>query len=226
VSLLIVAVIGYLIGTISFTRLIGRFVLPGEDLSETEYQIPESDETWIYRGVSASSVVERAGWKAGLAVVILDALKGLVPTLALLIAFPDSPAYAVGAAAVLVGHVWPVWFRFEGGRGQSVLIGALIAIDVFSLPVAILAGAALGIVVFTSVYMARNMWPVPLIAWFWWSAGISADFWFAVIANVVYWVASRSDIVEALRVRRLRGISDMSYPDRLRHAWRAFFSED
>ena len=225
-SLLIVAVIGYLIGTISFTRLIGRFVLPGEDLSETEYQIPESDETWIYRGVSASSVVERAGWKAGLAVVILDALKGLVPTLALLIAFPDSPAYAVGAAAVLVGHVWPVWFRFEGGRGQSVLIGALIAIDVFSLPVAILAGAALGIVVFTSVYMARNMWPVPLIAWFWWSAGISADFWFAVIANVVYWVASRSDIVEALRVRRLRGISDMSYPDRLRHAWRAFFSED
>ena len=225
-SLLTVAVIGYLIGTISFTRLIGRLVLPGEDLSETEYQIPESDETWIYRGVSASSVVERAGWKAGLAVVILDALKGLVPTLALLIAFPDSPAYAVGAAAVLVGHVWPVWFRFEGGRGQSVLIGALIAIDVFSLPVAILAGAALGIVVFTSVYMARNMWPVPLIAWFWWSAGISADFWFAVIANVVYWVASRSDIVEALRVRRLRGISDMSYPDRLRHAWRAFFSED
>lgn len=225
-SLLIVAVIGYLIGTISFTRLIGRFALPGEDLSETEYQIPESDETWTYRGVSASSVVERAGWKWGLAVVILDGLKGLLPTLVLLVAFPDSPAYAVGAAAVIVGHVWPVWWRFEGGRGQSVLIGALIPIDVLSLPVAILVGAALGIVVFTSVYMARNMWPLPLIAWFWWSDGISANFWFAVVANVVYWMASRSDVDEALRVRRFRGISAMSYPDRLRHVWRAFFSED
>jgi glycerol-3-phosphate acyltransferase PlsY len=126
----------------------------------------------------------------------------------------------------MVGHVWPVWWGFEGGRGQAVLVGALIAIDAVAVPVAMLSGAVLGLLVFTSVYMARNMWPLPLIPWFWWRDGIGTNLWFAMAVNVVYWVASRSDVAEELRVRKLRGISELSYPNRLRHAWRAFFTED
>jgi glycerol-3-phosphate acyltransferase PlsY len=225
-SLLLVAVGGYLIGTISFTRLIGRRILPGEDLSETEYAIPGSEETTIYRGVSASTIVERSGWKWGLTVAVLDGLKALIPTLVLLIGYPHSAAYAVAPVAVMVGHVWPVWWGFEGGRGQAVLVGALIAIDAVAVPVAMLSGAVLGLLVFTSVYMARNMWPLPLIPWFWWRDGIGTNLWFAMAVNVVYWVASRSDVAEELRVRKLRGISELSYPNRLRHAWRAFFTED
>lgn len=225
-NLWLVAVGGYLIGTISFTRLIGRRVLPGEDLSETEYAIPGSDETTTYHGVSASTIIERSGWKWGLTVAVLDGLKALIPTLVLLLAYPESAAYAVAAAAVMVGHVWPVWWRFEGGRGQAVLLGALLAIDVVAIPFAIVAGAILGVLVFTSVYMARNMWPLPLIAWFWWRDGIGANLWFAIAVNVVYWVASRSDVAEELRVRKIRGISGQSYSSRLRHAWHAFFTED
>jgi len=226
VNLFLVAVGGYLIGTISFTRLIGHRILPGEDLSETEYAIPQSDETMTYHGVSASTIIERSGWKWGLTVAVLDGLKALIPTLVLLIGYPDSAAYAVGAVAVMVGHVWPVWWRFEGGRGQAVLLGALIAIDVVAIPAAFVAGTVVGLVLFTSVYMARNMWPLPLIPWFWGRDGIGANFWFAVAVNVVYWIASRGDVDEELRVRKIRGISELSYPNRLRHAWRAFFTED
>ena len=225
-NLLLVAVGGYLVGTISFARLIGRRILPGEDLSETEYAIPDSDETTTYRGVSASSIIERSGWKWGLAVAVLDGLKALIPTLVLLVAYPDSAAYAVAAVAVMAGHVWPVWWRFEGGRGQAVLIGALVAIDAVAIPAAILAGAVLGLVGFTSVYMARNMWPLPLIPWFWWRDGIGTNVWFAVAVNLIYWLASRSDVAEEIRVRKIRGISGRSYPSRLRHAWDAFFTED
>ena len=225
-NLFLVAVGGYLIGTISFARLIGRRILPGEDLSETEYAIPDCDETTTYRGVSSSSIIERSGWKWGLAVAVLEGLKALIPTLVLLVAYPASAAYAVAAVAVMAGHVWPVWWRFEGGRGQAVLIGALVAIDAVAIPAAIVAGAVLGLVGFTSVYMARNMWPLPLIPWFWWRDGIGTNFWFAVAVNVIYWLASRSDVAEEIRVRKIRGISGQSYPSRLRHAWHAFFAED
>ena len=60
--------------------------------------------------------------------------KALIPTLVLLIVYPDSAAYAVAAVAVMVGHVWPVWWRFEGGRGQAVLLGASVAIHVVAHP--------------------------------------------------------------------------------------------
>jgi glycerol-3-phosphate acyltransferase PlsY len=225
-NLLFVAIAGYLIGTMSFTRLIGRYVLPGEDLSKTEYAIPDSDETWTYHGVSASTVIEKSGWKWGLTVAVLDGLKAFIPTLALLIAYPESPAYAIAAVSVMVGHVWPAWWQFKGGRGQAVLIGAVVVIDPVAIPVAVVAGAVLGLVGFTSVYMARNMGPFLAIPWFWWQEGIGTNFWFAIAVNVVYWAASRDDIVEDLRIRRIRGVSAMAYPNRLRNAWQGFLTED
>ena len=158
--------------------------------------------------------------------MILDGLKALVPVLILRLADPDGAGFAVMAAAVMVGHVWPIWWRFRGGRGQAVLLGALIVIDVLSIPVIILAGAAIGLLAFTSVYMARQIWPVPLTLWFWVVEGVGPEFWFAVAAGLVYVLASLGDFREEYRVRQIRGISEYSYWKRLRDAWRRFFRED
>lgn len=225
-SLLLIAVLGYLIGSISFARVIGRIAAPDVDLSETEYPIHGTDKTWTYRGVSASTITDRTNWKWGLAVVVLDALKALVPVLILLIADPDHPGFAVMAGAVMIGHVWPVWWRFRGGRGQSVLLGALIVIDVLSIPVGIVAGVIIGLIVFTSVYIARNMWPIPLIPWFWWTEGVGPEFWFAIVASVAYVLASRGDAVEEYRVRRLQGVAELSYWPRLRRTVVQLFTEE
>lgn len=220
------AVGGYLIGTVSFSRIAGRLRLRGQDLSSTEYAVPGSDAKWVYRGVSATSVLERAGWKWGLAVIILDAAKAFVPTLVLRLAYPDSNAYLVVAVAVIVGHVWPVWWRFVGGRGQSSLLGALLAIDVLALAVGAISGAVFGLVVFTSVYMARNMGPALLVPWFWLATGAGPRLWFAIAVNVVYWLAVRRDLVEEAGARRARGIAALPYSARLRQAWHDFFNED
>jgi glycerol-3-phosphate acyltransferase PlsY len=219
------ALAGYLIGTISFARIAGRLALPGVDLSVTEYAVPGFETTSVYRGVSASSVMERAGWKWGVSVIVLDALKAFIPTLAVRLAFPDSAAYLVVAVAVIIGHNWPVWWNFVGGRGQASLLGAMLAIDLLAIPVATIAGSVVGLVVFTSVYMARNMSPALLIPWFW-LTGDTEHVLFALAINVVYWFASRGDVAEELRIRRLRGIPDMSYPRKLRLAWHDFFTED
>lgn len=221
----LVALVGYLIGTISFARIAGRMALPGEDISVTEYPVPGEETTSTYRGVSASSVMERAGWKWGVSVIVLDALKAFIPTLVVRLAFPDSSAYLIVAVAVIVGHNWPVWWNFFGGRGQASMLGAMLAIDILAIPVAVLAGSVVGLVVFTSVYMARNMSPALLIPWFWFTSDIDHVL-FALAVNIAYWVASRGDVAEELRIRRLRGIPDLSYPQRLRLAWHDFFTED
>lgn len=225
ILIILAAFVGYLIGSMSFARLAARLALGGEDISITEYDVPGTETKWVYRGVSATSVMERAGWRWGVSVIALDALKAFAPTLALRLLFPDSKAYLVVAVAVMVGHVWPVWWRFVGGRGQSALLGALLAVDILAIPVSAVAGAVVGLTVFTSVYMARNMGPAFLVPWFAIAAGLP-EVLFALAVNIVYWTASHGDIAEELEARRARGISALPYLVRLRKAWADFFTED
>ncbi len=225
-SLVLIAMAGYLIGTISFSRIAARIALPGVDLSETDYAVPGTDETWTYRGVSATSVLERAGWKWGLAVIVLDALKAFIPTMATRVTTDELTASVVMAAAVIAGHIWPVWWRFVGGRGQSTMLGALLAIDVLAIPVGAIGGAVVGLVVFTSAYLARNMGPVVLIPWFLLAAGVGPQLWFAVAINVMYWIAVRGDVREEWRARNARGIREMGYRARLGRAWSDFLHDD
>ncbi len=225
-TLLAAAIVGgYLIGSISFARVASHYALSGADISVTEFDVAGTEEKWVYRGVSATSVMERAGWRWGVAVIVLDALKAFVPAMTLRLLFPDSDAYLVVAVAVMAGHVWPVWWRFVGGRGQSSLVGALLAIDVLAIPAAAIAGAVVGLVVFTSVYMARNMGPGLLIPWFAFVAGMPHVL-FAIAVNIIYWIASRGDLAEELSARSAQGIASLDYPTRLRKAWSGFFAED
>ena len=178
-----------------------------------------------YVGISASSVMKRAGWKWGVAVIVLDLAKALVPTLIVRILYPENSFHLVMAAAVMIGHVWPIWWRFLGGRGQATLLGGALAIDLLAIPVALLGSAVVGLVGFTSVYMARNMFPAIAIPWF----AVMADgahVWWAIVINVVYWVASRNDVRDDLRIRKAKGIPQLGYLPRLRRAWHDFLNED
>ena len=76
----------------------------------------------------------RSGSKAAAVLtLVLDALKGYVPV-ALVARF--GPAYGLGegtvamvALAAFLGHLWPVFFRFRGGKGVATAAGALLGID-------------------------------------------------------------------------------------------------
>ena len=70
-NFLLAAVVGYLMGTISPARLIGRRVSPGEDLSRTPFHLDDG-VTLEYSGVSATSVAMRKGPGPGCAGSILD----------------------------------------------------------------------------------------------------------------------------------------------------------
>jgi len=125
---IIAALAGYLVGSISFAAIVGRFVAPQADLWRTPISLPDGPEIEM-EAVSATSVRMRAGPRWGVVVSVLDIGKAALVTLVFLIAAPDEPAYLVAAAFVVVGHIWPIWHGFKGGYGISPMLGGVGVID-------------------------------------------------------------------------------------------------
>jgi glycerol-3-phosphate acyltransferase PlsY len=94
-------------------------------------------------GTGATNVSRRAGRKAGLVTLILDAAKGTAAVfLARWLAAPDfgiNWVVALVAIAVMLGHIFPVWLGFRGGKGVATGAGVFLALA----PLALLYGAAL-----------------------------------------------------------------------------------
>ncbi|MBL0088700.1 MAG: glycerol-3-phosphate 1-O-acyltransferase PlsY [Ideonella sp.] len=113
--------IAYLIGSLSFAVIVSRAM----GLSD-----PRS---YGSRNPGATNVLRSGSKAAAVLTLALDALKGYVPVvLALVLAprlgFDDFTIGFVGLAAFL-GHVWPVFFKFEGGKGVATAAGVLMALN-------------------------------------------------------------------------------------------------
>ena len=128
------ALAGYLVGAISFARIVGRRIAPDEDLSKNTLNLP-GDATIEYGGVSATSIAIRGGPKWGSFTGLLDMAKAFVPTLVVRLIWPDESYHLVVAVATIVGHNYPVYHRFKGGRGQTPIYGSLLAIDWIAVPI-------------------------------------------------------------------------------------------
>ena len=110
-SQILALAVGYLLGSIPFGLLLTRMSGRG-DLRD------------IGSGNIGATNVLRTGAK-GLAVLtlLLDAAKGAAAVLIAQTAWPDGVHYA--AAGALVGHLYPVWLKFRGGKGVATLLGVI-----------------------------------------------------------------------------------------------------
>jgi glycerol-3-phosphate acyltransferase PlsY len=111
--LVLVVIIAYLIGSIPFGYLIVRST-SGGDVRETGSG-----------GTGATNVTRRAGRAAGVFTLILDFLKGAVAVLIVAKLTPDETDWWIAAAAiaVIVGHIFPIWLAFRGGKGVATALG-------------------------------------------------------------------------------------------------------
>lgn len=116
-ALLIPFLTGYLLGSIPFGLLLTRVAGKG-------------DVRAIGSGNIGATNVVRAGGKAlGAATLVLDALKGAAAVWLAQHLFTGLPgATEAAAAGALIGHVYPVWLKFRGGKGVATLFGILIAL--------------------------------------------------------------------------------------------------
>jgi glycerol-3-phosphate acyltransferase PlsY len=104
--------VGYLLGSIPFGLLLTRLAGKG-DIRD------------IGSGNIGATNVLRTGAKGlAAATLILDAVKGAVAVIIAQRFWPDAITYA--AAGALVGHLYPVWLRFKGGKGVATLLGILV----------------------------------------------------------------------------------------------------
>jgi glycerol-3-phosphate acyltransferase PlsY len=93
--------------------------------------------------VGGTNALRSAGWKVGVAVTLLDIGKGALAVWAMLVFNPESAWLAGAMLAVVVGHCYPVFLKFRGGKGVAAGLGAFLVIA----PSSALAAIAVWVVV-------------------------------------------------------------------------------
>ena len=118
---LTVVVLAYLLGSLSFAVIVSKFM----GLSD-----PRS---YGSKNPGATNVLRSGNKKAAVLTLLFDAVKGCVPVAVLLqygaaYGLTEGVAAAAGLAAFL-GHLYPVFFKFEGGKGVATALGVLMGIS-------------------------------------------------------------------------------------------------
>ncbi len=127
---ILIAIISYLIGNISFAYILGKLF---EKKDVREYGSGNA---------GATNALRTFGKKIGAMVLVGDALKGVAAVLIGRQLGGQEGAYVAGAL-VIIGHNWPVLLKFRGGKGVATTIGVMIIINPFLTSIC----AALGIII-------------------------------------------------------------------------------
>jgi glycerol-3-phosphate acyltransferase PlsY len=194
------ALVGYLLGAISFARILAAWKSPGVDIGRQTEKIPDTDITFVMNTISATSVYTYVGKQYGCLTALLDMVKVALPTLVARTMFPAQSYDLVVATFGVLGHNWPVYHKFKGGRGESPIIGGLLVIDPLGLLVVNVVGAAFGIVL-GSLLVMRWSGFLLLIPWEWYTTGDPARVVYVVLVLLMYVAALRSELRQYIRLK-------------------------
>ncbi len=108
--IVIAVAVGYLLGSIPFALLLTRS--RGVDLRHVGS-----------RNVGAANVLRTSGVARAIAVMLLDAAKGAMAVVAARLLTYDSVGVTTAGLAAIVGHIYPAWIGFRGGKGVAASAG-------------------------------------------------------------------------------------------------------
>ena len=115
-ELFIIGIISYLMGSIPFGLILTKIFLK-KDIRE------------IGSGnIGATNALRTGNKLIGYSTLILDVLKAVIPVLYVKINFPD--AVYISALCSFIGHVFPVWLKFKGGKGVATYVGILFSLNI------------------------------------------------------------------------------------------------
>jgi len=150
----IALVAAYLIGSFPPAYIAGRLI-KGIDIRQVGT-----------RNMGAMNVFYQVGFAAGFLVLAVDVGKGAAAVaLALWLGVPEIVAWLAGAAAV-IGHGFPVFLKFHGGRGGATCIGVLVFLMPWAIPIYLaIFGIALLLTRFPTVSYSIALLCFPFIGW-------------------------------------------------------------
>lgn len=134
-------VFGYLLGSVPFGLVVG-YVWLGRDIRQSG-----SGKT------GTTNVLRTAGRLPAILVMACDVGKGAAPALTGRFVFHDDGVAAAGAASAIVGHVWPVFAGFRGGRGVATSLGGILGLT----PLVAILFPVVGIVLLVSTRYVSAM---------------------------------------------------------------------
>jgi glycerol-3-phosphate acyltransferase PlsY len=172
-------VLGYLSGSLPFSIWVTRLV-KGVDVREAGSG-----------HATTTNTIRQAGFGWGALVAILDLAKGFIPVyLALNVGRDNIPPYIVPltAALAVAGHCWPLFAQFRGGMGLAALGGALLAVNWFSVVI------ALGLLL-TLVLVIRHSARASVVT----GILMAPLFWLLNLRGMEMWVALAGGLVIAYR---------------------------
>jgi acyl phosphate:glycerol-3-phosphate acyltransferase len=116
-SLLLVSIVlSYLLGAVPFGLLFSKL------FSDVDVRTIGSGN------IGATNVLRAAGKNAAILTLLADGLKGLIPVLVVNRIFGNDAATALSGAAAVLGHVFPIYLRFKGGKGVATSYGVVLAV--------------------------------------------------------------------------------------------------
>ena len=117
-ELFLIIIVSYLFGSIPFGLVLTKIFLK-KDIRE------------IGSGNIGATNVLRAGNKIlGYSTLVLDILKAVLPIL--YIKFFMNDYLYISALSIFIGHVFPIWLKFKGGKGVASYLGILCCLDIFT----------------------------------------------------------------------------------------------
>jgi acyl phosphate:glycerol-3-phosphate acyltransferase len=197
----IVAIAGYFMGAVSFARVVARAVNPTVSLDEARKHTTGTGEAGTVSGIGASTASIALGKKYGGLVALLDMLKAFIPIVILRFVFPDQPHHLVFSVLAIIGHIYPVYYRFNGGRGLSPMLGSLLAIEPIGMVVALLAGSLAAILI-NQPHAALIIWFPFLTLWSWLVRNDIPAAIFSIALLALFLIAEIPEIRLALQYRK------------------------
>lgn len=186
---LLVAILSYLLGAISFARLITRRFSSGKDVAQIKVPVPGTGEKMQVTSIGANAASIELGAQGGMLVGLLDILKVAIPSLACKLIFPNLPYYTLLAGlAGMAGHNWPIYYRFHGGVGFSAAMGSLLVVDWLAVIVLPISGTLFGMLV-RNLVVASLSWLWLLIPWMWFRTQDWVYVIYAVALNILFILA-------------------------------------
>lgn len=181
-------ILAFLLGGIPFGYVVGRLVLRDDIRRHGSGNI------------GATNVWRVLGWKYGVSVLLLDALKGLLPTALSGICVraagyvpADWLMVAAGLSAI-AGHMFPVWLHFHGGKGVATALGVVLVISPKSSGVSLLAFllvmlasrmVSLSSIIAALAYAGSHLWLMGSSAWT--PRGLPATLFALIVPALIIW---------------------------------------
>ncbi len=202
------ALTGYLMGSISFARIVYYSVTKSKEIKSYSETVRGSDETFDTDFVSASLVNKRIGAKYGCITSIADILKVAAPMLVARLLFKTEPYFLIIPVFGMIGHYLPVYHGFVGGRGETVMLGSMFVVNFFGTIIVNVASTILGFIT-GSVVVLRFTGYMLMIFWLWYYFNDYRYAVFMFLMNFLFWFSMRKEVSRFYDLKK-RGLLELT----------------